>query len=1173
MDELLTNLDAEMKRPAPKDNKEGRRRARAKKRISTNLLKEFVLSNYPDAYNLSIRVATEFVDDDNPWKIQCLQYLLHQGVQSYSLEAMRKVADNYMEDTEVQTQSLPADALDSTPFVGLYNPQYACYNNSITQMFYSILPLRRLLTAVAVDGKTWDQHPSLLIWYMKELKEAADANKRSVTKDDLKDLQEKFLRWGFSCYVQNDAHEWMMASFFRRIEATHYLDGKDFKATSKDHPGTHIALPDGQYVPVPASSIQAREFFAFSAVSFLKCPPDDEKASITTSQEVTLTANITADTLQKCVNNNFKIEAVPYRDPADCIDAKSNRYISRMKLYRAYNFAPFLIVHLARFTAQLRKINTEVKVDDYLKINNTYFKLEGFVYQSGTLNTGHYTYFKRAPGNNKWYKADDMKSITTSGKILQKTPVDKAYLYLFRKLPGRPDNFVDTPLPEALFPRIKINLEEDRKFEYAALPKHVAILHPGATTLTSRAFNAQKGWKTVPLLKDAKFGADGALAKVDEYMPALLEQLWTRIKLGFFPSVLVTGSRGCFNALGHIWNRWAIPAVCANAGYAINPENISPLKANIAFMVTPADAEKVEYPSTAEEVMDKIKGRMEEFTVWILTVPNAPHQFSNNQINLRSLVNILQGELPSTQTFRGVTTLQKDGKVVPIDVAPAKQPSKEPDLPDPLLPPPRKRPRRKRPPRKRPPRKRPIPRKHRPPRKIRGIAYTPSHCRLDKRRACGTYARTKNAYTRPELEEIARNCGLKRVSKFSMQDLCILIANRMPEHSDLADYFESRGFLGQPLWQEKFNILVIQLRDLARGNLDTWPLIHDSVSALLPLPREFVFAHATDEASYYLTRENLSRLLQDTEDTRARMTQVVDLFNTRDLRQSLTTVAIDDFLEWSRCQALTRVGAYEFFLRRNLPAGWSQSCPKMMKHLREYLIPFCTEYRNACFLFPEEPDSPAGSPPGSPAPGPADSPPDSPAPSPDGLSFDSPASPQSPPKGQQLSVQQVLEAVKKAEEQPEEARGMSMMQFLQQRRDQAQLQKQKEDVVKEVMEALKAGRQQKVEEDEAEAEEDEEDEAEAEEDEEDEDEETKQIQEQLREKLTVLIAQLEEQKKAEDEQKKAEDEKAYRAMMLKAVIDAREMLRQEAEAEKKKAEAEEKAEAESFAEGAWVWAD
>lgn len=127
-------------------------------------------------------------------------------------------------------------------------------------------------------------------------------------------------------------------------------------------------------------------------------------------------------------------------------------------------------------------------------------------------------------------------------------------------------------------------------------------------------------------------------------------------------------------------------------------------------------------------------------------------------------------------------------------------------------------------------------------------------CGLNPKRACSSAARSHNAYTRRELVQIAKRCGLKNVRGLSITVLCRLIANHTRTRT-LEDYFLQQGFQDQKDFLPILKTQIVEQKGV-RWDLFQSYLVLDSVSKILPVPRQWVYMRIVNN-DFYLRDEHL----------------------------------------------------------------------------------------------------------------------------------------------------------------------------------------------------------------------------------------------------------------------------------------------------------------------------
>jgi len=216
---------------------------------------------------------------------------------------------------------------------------------------------------------------------------------------------------------------------------------------------------------------------------------------------------------------------------------------------------------------------------------------------------------------------------------------------------------------------------------------------------------------------------------------------------------------------------------------------------------------------------------------------------------------------------------------------------------------------------------------------VQEIMNDPVKCYLNPNRPCASTSRAKNRYTHRELVSIALSCGIFGASRYTIKDLCRLLAN---ERGRGNPYLAKRGFLVPSLFQENLVKLEVQLSAVLTDPYN-WPLLQETLADLLPLPREFYFIETVGKISKYLYPATLAQTLRD------KSSEILKVLNLTTQLQPQPEVT-DSFLRHSQCQVAYRIVAYEYMVRgRNESSKWDEVCPKVSTIIDTYLVPFCSQ--------------------------------------------------------------------------------------------------------------------------------------------------------------------------------------------------------------------------------------
>ena len=158
--------------------------------------------------------------------------------------------------------------------------------------------------------------------------------------------------------------------------------------------------------------------------------------------------NITTyTTIQTLINNYQQTKRIEKIDQVDLQSCKnpdgslgkniSNKYeLENMKDQKYY------IISLKRFDSENNKINTPIKINKIISINNTNFQIEGCILHSGGTGGGHYTY--------AIYKNGEPIGIMNDSRIdeindtYESTSEVAGYVFLYKIIP---QSIITAPLP------------------------------------------------------------------------------------------------------------------------------------------------------------------------------------------------------------------------------------------------------------------------------------------------------------------------------------------------------------------------------------------------------------------------------------------------------------------------------------------------------------------------------------------------------------------------------------------------------------------------------------------------------------------------------------------------------------------------------------------------------
>jgi hypothetical protein len=162
-----------------------------------------------------------------------------------------------------------------------------------------------------------------------------------------------------------------------------------------------------------------------------------------------------------------------------------------------------------------------------------------------------------------------------------------------------------------------------------------------------------------------------------------------------------------------------------------------------------------------------------------------------------------------------------------------------------------------------------------------GVLRT-TKCIFDPSRACGSFVRTKTAYTRKDLLHIAKTCGIHKAASLSMQALCELLREKFFQSQKssalLTLFYENRLLL--PGHTNTFQNLVTKLNAITGSPVDfsdpvAFITLADLVRELFPMPKNFVFVKT--ENPIFLTVERAADILNTANAVKAVQTVLVNI--------------------------------------------------------------------------------------------------------------------------------------------------------------------------------------------------------------------------------------------------------------------------------------------------------
>lgn len=309
--------------------------------------------------------------------------------------------------TGTSTETSSETSSGETPKnIGLTNIAYICFSNVLLQLLYNI-------PEVVILAKSLPPLIRYFITNMQKLKdgEAFTADQKIVASY----YQQCFGVFG----MQQDSSELWESAFIRPLSA----DLNQFPMGTLDLVTSNPLL----------------NLFAFENHQTQICFRGLNQVEISPAKNsqiaFTLYLNIDVQEPSQTIQNLYnKALILTPLDVESCpLAAQQTRY---------FNFGPYLVVCLLRFEFDriAHKIQTAVSAEEILIVGKDIrFQLIGIILHVGTIQYGHYVYFKKQE-DGKWTLLDDRKIITNQDAPMYKwnrsmyNALHHGYIYLYKQI-------------------------------------------------------------------------------------------------------------------------------------------------------------------------------------------------------------------------------------------------------------------------------------------------------------------------------------------------------------------------------------------------------------------------------------------------------------------------------------------------------------------------------------------------------------------------------------------------------------------------------------------------------------------------------------------------------------------------------------------------------------------
>ena len=283
---------------------------------------------------------------------------------------------------------------------GLNNLGNTCYLNSAIQLLCNCTVLVKLLTSFNFKSQKLNVLKKFLNSYKKSNTISPIEIKNLVAEKDNK----------FFGNEQHDSHEFLII----------LLEIIEDELKEEDE----ISISDVSIKKI------INVLFSTTVSSIIYCEELDKKSKNRIEENI-LSVPIPKKenvTIEDCLEKYSEIENLT--GDSKWYDEDSKTYLNAYKRLYLKSLPKYLMINLKRFSffSSSNKNNTNVIVNEELKIRDTTYKLTGIIVQEGNANFGHY--YSIIQNDNKWYLCNDsnvseVKDINSITK--------KGYVYLFNK--------------------------------------------------------------------------------------------------------------------------------------------------------------------------------------------------------------------------------------------------------------------------------------------------------------------------------------------------------------------------------------------------------------------------------------------------------------------------------------------------------------------------------------------------------------------------------------------------------------------------------------------------------------------------------------------------------------------------------------------------------------------